>query len=48
MPQRGVFPFFATRGYNPLASPLTQALETEPRQGDQPDLYGRAADVSRL
>jgi len=44
----GVFPFFATRTYDPLALSLTQALGTEPRQGDQPDPYGCAADMSRL
>ena len=44
----GVFPFFTTRTYDPLALLLTQALGTEPRQGDQPDPHGCAADVSRL
>jgi len=44
----GVFPCFATRTYDPLALSLTQAPGTEPRQGDQPDPHGCAADVSRL
>jgi len=44
----GAFPFFTTRGHNPLTSPLTQALGTEPWQDNQPDPYGRTADVSRL
>jgi len=38
----------ATRGYDRWDLPLTQALGTELRQGDQPDRYGRTADVSRL